>query len=121
VSVFQDDFAAVADMFIEAFGVSVVYVIPASSGDTEIELTARVSLQSHTGINGYGITETIVSRDYLVTAADLSVTPEAGHYIRETIAEEVRSFELMAMENAPCYEPADADYRELVLHTKEVT
>jgi len=120
VSDFQNDFAAVEEMFAEAFGVEVIYVVPAASGDTEIPLMAQVSLQSYDALNDYGISETIVSRDYLITNADLGATPESGHRIVETIDGTDRTFEVMPLDKRPCWQPADPDGRQIVIHTKEV-
>ena len=125
MSAFDDDFAEIESMFAEVFGVTVAYV---AGGETIIAgLTAQVALNQHQVFDEDDVVRTVRSRDYLVAKADLvddeagePVTPIIGHKFREVIDGETRTFEVMPIADRPCWEPADAAGRQIVIHTKEV-
>ena len=108
------DFAAADEMFSEAFGVSVTYV----RGVGETELTAEVQLQDY-DIGGPDVAATVVqSRDYLLSASDLSLTPRPGDQIKETIGGVVKLFEVMPIAARPCWQWTDSQDRKMLVHTK---
>jgi hypothetical protein len=118
VSAFDDDFAAADEMFAEAFGVEVDYLVAGvviAAGQT-----AEVSLQQYKTADSFGALQTIVSRDYTFLAADIGREPESGHRIQETLGGVLKTFEVMPIEGGPCWQPIDADNRRIVVHTKEV-
>jgi hypothetical protein len=116
VSAFDDDFAAVDGMFAEAFGVDVTYMVES----VEHSWTAEVVLQQHETTDERGAKTTVTSRDYIGSAAELGVTPEAGHRIIETIEGVARTFEVMPVAGAPCWEPAGESGRQILVRTKEI-
>ncbi len=108
------DFAAADAMFAEAFGVLVTYL----RGVDETVLTAEVQLHDYE-ISSQGGTVTVVrSRDYLLSASDLGLTPRVGDQIKETIGGVVKLFEVMPIGDRPCFEEADPSQRKLLVHTK---
>ena len=73
---------------------------------------------------GFGIT--MLSRDYIIQAADLilngsEVTPRPGDRIVETIRSVSETFEVMAIGQMKEYEPLDTDGVMLKIHTKRIT
>jgi hypothetical protein len=123
VSGFDDDFAAADEMFAEAFGVSVEYLV---GGEIASTATAEVSLAKRETRDSYGAVQTIDSRDYLFTNSELTqggvqIVPESGHRIREVIGGVVRVFEVMEIAGGPCWEAVDPDGRKIIVHTKEVS
>jgi hypothetical protein len=123
MSTFDDDFAAVETLFTEVFGVAINYSIGGSVVITGLD--AQVSINQYQVFDSDDIAGIANSRDYLVTKADLlnGITPflpAPRHRITETIDGISRNFEVMQMPGRPCYEPADAADRMLVIHTKEI-
>jgi len=109
---FDTDFAAADSMFAEAFGVSVSYVRGAST----TTLTAEVQLNEYKESGPEGGEIVVESRDYLITKADLSVTPRVGDQIKETIAGVVEIFEVMPVDGREYR--SDVAKRKLLVHTK---
>ena len=104
-------------MFAEAFGVSVTYV----RGASETELTAEVQLQDYEISGDGGMATVVQSRDYLLTASELSFTPDdprVGDQIKETIGGVVKLFEVMPIGQRPCWQWADTSQRKVLVHTK---
>ncbi len=74
---------------------------------------------------GYGITERIESRDYLILASDLklngaAILPKAGDIIRETDGGKVFVHELVSPGGESCWRWSDPWRRTLRTHTKQV-
>lgn len=117
MSGFDDDFAAADEIFAEAFGVSVEYLI---GGEIAATASAEVSLAKRETRDSYGAVQTIDSRDYLFTASELTQVPKSGHRIREVVSGVARVFEVMEIAGGPCWEAVDPNGRKIVVHTKEV-
>ncbi len=116
MSAFDDDLADAEGMFAEVFGVDVTYYV----GETETPWTAEVVLQQHETTNERGVRTTVTSRDYIGSASELGITPEAGHRIVELVGGVEKTYEVMPIAGAPCWEPADESGRRIVVRTKEV-
>ncbi|MEX1016020.1 MAG: hypothetical protein WDZ31_04670 [Phycisphaeraceae bacterium] len=76
--------------------------------------------------NGYGATVRYVSRDFLITTADLvidgaPVTPQRGDRIRETVSGITYIHEVMGPgNNEPDWKYSDRDRVTFRIHTKQV-
>jgi hypothetical protein len=119
---FESDFAAAEDLFDEACGGEVAYDV---DGVEVATLTAVVTVATYRVATSHGSVEEIVARDYEVTAEDLvvdetEIEPEPGHRIRETIRGSSRTFEVAALGDRPCWQPADAEGRRIIIHAVEV-
>jgi len=60
-----------------------------------IEVTATIGRTVHEVTDAYGITAQVETRDYLIPAEQLEITPQAGNQIRETLADRVEVYEVM--------------------------
>ena len=74
---------------------------------------------------GYGLSERIEARDYLVHSTDLvldaTVTlPQAGDRIEETAGGKLYTYEVMAPGGEPCWRFSDPYRKVLRIHTKLV-
>ena len=116
---FDDDFAAADAMFAEAFGGEVTFVY----GNSEITVTAEAALHEYKVADTRGVTETIQSRDYVISVAAMviggePVTPRPGNKIKETINGSVEIFQVMPLGDRPAAEHTDASGTAWLLHTK---
>jgi len=99
----------------------VVYV----RGADAVEVAATIGKTVFRLDKGYGVTERIEARDYLMLAADLvlggaAVLPKAGDKIREVEGGNAFIYEVMAPGNEPCWRYSDPYRRTLRIHTKHV-
>lgn len=103
-------------------GVSVTY----SRGVQSVSLTATVELHDYQIINDEGLATSIVSRDYILHAADVVISgsvvaPRVGDRIAETVGGTVCTFEVLPPgPGFKEYEPLDTDRTLLRVHTKLV-
>jgi hypothetical protein len=72
---------------------------------------------------GFGVT--MLSRDYILHAADLilsgsEIVPRSGDQMVETIRGASQTYEVMALGNLKEYEPLDTDGVLLLVHTKRI-
>ena len=107
------EFSAAAPYYAEMYGVEVVYV----RGASQETITAEVQLNENRVNGPDGAEITVRSRDYLITAADLSITPQVGDQIKQTIGGTVKIFEVMPVDNR-CFEEVDSQEEQLLVHTK---
>jgi hypothetical protein len=102
-------------------GESVTYIRNATS--TELAITARKCGVRTVGADS---TEVVVQTewwDWIVTAADLvdsgaTFEPDERDSIELLVDGVVKSFHLGTYGNEKCWEPADSDHTEFVVHTK---
>lgn len=104
-----------------AGGVSVVYV----RGVQSLPLTAVVGRTAFAQVGGQNAAGAAViwgDRDYLITAADLTLgEPRRGDRITETIDGVACVFECMAPGNEPAWRWSDAGRTKYRIHTKQVS
>jgi hypothetical protein len=102
-------------------GVSVTY----QRGTDSVSITATPTLHEYQVVDDEGFGIMMLSRDYLVHAADLvlngsAISPRSGDRVIETIDGVSQTFELMPLGQLHEYQPADPDGTLLILHTKKV-
>ena len=117
----QDGAAWLGGQLKTAAGVSVTY----TRGTNSVTLTAVPTLHQYEIVDDEGFGISMLSRDYLIHAADLilagaEIAPRAGDRIAETIDGVAQTFEVMPLGQKHEYEPADPDGLLLIVHTKKV-
>jgi hypothetical protein len=104
MAVFDTDFTAVDDMFAEVFGDTVDYYRGALSAEITVE---PITLDDE--INEVeGFSTGVRRRSYAIRAVDLvidgvTITPQTGDRIKETIGSSVLTFELAQRDDRPPY------------------
>jgi hypothetical protein len=101
--------------------VPVVY----ARGADQVELPATIGRSNFAELNAFGILERVMSRDYLVTAADLvlggvPVNPERGDRIVEERDGRRHTYEVLAPNGKPHWRWSDSYHRTYRIHTKLV-
>lgn len=94
-------------------------------GVESVEISASIGKTVFRLDKGYGVTERIEARDYLMLAADLvlggaAALPKAGDKIREAEGGKTFIYEVMAPGNEPCWRWSDPYRRTLRIHAKHV-
>ena len=89
--------------------------LPATIGRTEFEVEDTT-----------GVLEKVVTRDFLVAAADLvlggsTTLPERGDLVRETVGNEEHVHEVVGPGAEPAWRYSDPHRNTLRIHTKHVT
>jgi hypothetical protein len=74
---------------------------------------------------GYGLTERVEARDYLILGSSLALNgeaflPQAGDRIREISGDQAFIYEVMAPGGEPCWRWSDPYRRTLRIHTKQI-
>jgi hypothetical protein len=92
-------------------------------GAASVAVYATVGTSEHQNTDDDGVTEIVVTRDYLVTPADLviagsAVEPRPGDRITETIAGASETFEVMRTGTQPCFVRTGNQWR---IFTKRIT
>jgi len=95
-------------------------------GTDSVEIRATAGKTVFQVDKGYGLQERFEARDYLVLVKDLvlgeqETLPKAGDHVRETEAQKVFVYEVMAPGSEPCWRYSDPFRRTLRIHTKLVT
>lgn len=121
-NVLQDGAAWLGGQLKDHVGLSVVY----QRGTSTVSITATASLHRYEVVDAEGFGITMLSRDYIVQAADLiingsEVSPRPGDRIVETIRSVSQTYEVMAIGQMKEYEPLDTDGVLLKIHTKRIT
>ena len=96
-----------------------------SRGAASVEVAATVGRTVFRTVEDYGVEVREVSRDYLITAADLIlaevvVRPVAGDQIEEVGGETTYTYEVMSFAGEPEWRWSDPHYDTLRVHTKLV-
>ncbi|MFB3894641.1 MAG: hypothetical protein ACE15C_21785 [Phycisphaerae bacterium] len=90
-------------------------------GSDSAEVQAAVGRTVFEVDDGYGVVERFESRDFLVTAADLTLgLPQPGDTIRETQDGRVYMYQVMAPGKEPCWRWSDPFRKTLRIHTKQI-
>lgn len=118
----QDGVAWAGGQLKTAGGVSVVY----QRGAASVSVVAIPSMHEYEVVDDEGFGIVMLSRDYIVHAADMiisgsEIAPRAGDRITETIQGVVCVFEVMALGQKHEYEPLDTDGLMWLIHTKKVS
>lgn len=116
---YDADFTAVADLFAEVYGAAVTY----HRADNSVAITAERSSHDHEIINAEGMETVARSWGFLITSADLviaaaTITPRPGDRIKETISGVVHTFTVERLETRDCYEWADLQKTQVIVHTR---
>jgi hypothetical protein len=124
MSVFDDDFAVSDELFAEAFGGTVSYYRGAES----VDLTAEVVISQYEIDSPDGQTPNSWQVwDWTISAADLVITgisasalePRRNDQIRRTLdSGTVEIFHVLPLGNKPCFESANPERTQLLVHTK---
>lgn len=117
----QDGVAWLGGQLKDHAGTSIAY----QRGANTVTLTGTATLHEYEIVDQDGFSATVLSRDYIVHAADLvlggaEIAPRAGDQITETIGAVACSFEVMPLGMKKEYEPVDRDGLLLMIHTKKV-
>jgi hypothetical protein len=120
-NILQDGAAWLGSQLKAHAGVSVTY----TRGTDSASITATATMQQYDVVDAEGFSTSVVSRDYLVHAADLVlagslIVPRAGDQIAETIAGVACTFEVMPLGEKREFDPLDSDGLLLLIHTKKV-
>jgi hypothetical protein len=86
-------------------------------GHADVDLVATVGRTVFTVDQGGFVGLKVESRDYIITAADLGFEPEPGH----KITEDGRVYQVLSINNAPCYSYSDPGRTTMRIHTKAIT
>lgn len=123
MSAFDDDFAAADAMFAESFGDLVeIHRGVVSTAD----VTAEATIREYEVRDSDGFPETIQVWDWILDASDyvLSGTteePQRNDRIKKTINGEVNVFRVLPIGgDKPCFEYADPEKNQLLIHSKLV-
>lgn len=100
---------------------AVVYARGASS----VEVAATLGATTFEQADAFGIVQNIESRDFLIRTADLvldgaQTLPKAGDRIRDTSAEQIYVYEVMAPGSEPSFRFSDPYRKALRIHTKHI-
>jgi hypothetical protein len=117
----QDGAAWLGGQLKDHAGTSITY----QRGVSTVTITATATLHEYEVVDQEGFSTTVLSRDYLVHAADLvlggaEIAPRSGDLIAETIGGVACTFEVMPLGMKKEYEPVDRDGLLLRIHTKKV-
>lgn len=120
-NILQDGASWLGGQLKDHAGVSVTY----QRGTDSVTLTATPTLHEYEIVDQDGFASVILSRDYVVHAADLvlagaEIAPRAGDQILETIRLVSQTYEVMPLGQKKEYEPLDRDGLLLLIHTKKV-
>lgn len=120
-NILQDGAAWLGGQLKDHAGTSITY----QRGALSATLTGTATLHEYEVVDQDGFSTTVLSRDYIVHAADLvlsgaEIAPRAGDQITETIGGVACSFEVMPLGMKKEYEPVDRDGLLLLIHTKKV-
>lgn len=120
-NILQDGAAWLGGQLKDHAGTSITY----QRGVDTVTITATATLHEYEVVDQDGLSTMVLSRDYLVHAADLvlggaEIAPRAGDQITETIGGVACSFEVMPLGMKKEYEPVDKDGLLLLIHTKKV-
>jgi hypothetical protein len=118
----QDGVALLASILKDYESVAVTY----NRGQGSVSIAATRQMHQYEVVDAEGFGITMLSRDYIIQAADLilngsEVTPRPGDRIVETIRSVSETFEVMAIGQMKEYEPLDTDGVMLKIHTKRIT
>ena len=94
-------------------------------GAENVDVAATIGRTVFRLDKGYGVTERVETRDYLMLGTDLmlggtATLPKAGDRIREVEGDKAFIYEVMAPGNEPCWRWSDPYRRTLRIHTKHV-
>jgi len=94
-------------------------------GAESVEVAASIGRTVFRLDKGYGVTEHVEARDYLVLTDDLGLGgapefPQAGDRIHEAEGDKDFIYEVMAPGNEPCWRYSDPYKQALRIHTKHV-
>lgn len=94
-------------------------------GQATVELSAAIAQSARSYQSGDGVYNRIVARDYLVAASALilgavTVLPENGDLIRETIGGDVQHYRVAPLGDEPCWSYLDPQQTVLRIHTVRV-
>lgn len=94
-------------------------------GSQTVDVAASIGKTAFRIDKGYGVTERIESRDFLVLSEDLvlggvQALPLRGDRVREISGTQAFIYEVMAPGNEPHYRYSDAYRKTLRIHTKLV-
>jgi hypothetical protein len=116
-----DDFAAMGELFAEAFAVDVVYV----RGGNRLEIVAAPVVNDYEVDNGFGGVETIQVRDYVLAVADLTIDaapidPRSGDRIEEPIGGNTHNYEVVPVANRPVDDYYNPEQTQWLVHTNHI-
>ena len=120
-NILQDGAAWLGGQLKDHAGVSITY----TRGANSVSITATATLREYQIVDDEGFGIVMLSRDYIVHAADLilsgaEIAPRAGDQITETIRSVSETYEVMPLGQKKEYEPFDQDGTLLLIHTKKV-
>ncbi len=90
-----------------------------------VELSAAIAQSARSYQSGDGVYNRLVARDYLIAASDLvigavTVLPDNGDLIRETIGGDVQHYRVAPLGDEPCWSYLDPQQTVLRIHTVRV-
>jgi hypothetical protein len=120
-NIIQDGAAWLGGQLKDHAGVDITY----RRGSDTVAITATATLHEYQIVDQDGIATVVISRDYIVHAADLvldgaEIAPRAGDQIVETIRSVATTFEVMPLGERRECELVDQDGLLLLIHTKKV-
>jgi len=120
-NVMQDGAAWLGAQLKQLVGVTITY----TRGTSSVSLTATPTLHEYEIVDDEGFGIRMLSRDYLLHAADLvlagaAIVPRSGDRITEVVGGVSQVFEVMPLGQSHEFEPADTDGLLLIVHTKKV-
>jgi len=94
-------------------------------GEQSVEVAATIGKTEFEVDDGHGIVQPVESRDYLILTTELVLggqptLPQRGDRVRETEAEQVFVYEVMAPGKEPHWRYSDPYRKTLRIHTKHV-
>jgi len=94
-------------------------------GASSVEVQATLGQTTFEQSDDFGIVQKIESRDFLIRTADLvldgkTTLPKAGDRIRDTSADQIFVYEVMAPGNEPPFRFSDPYRKALRIHTKHI-
>lgn len=117
MSTFADEIAdALADVRAET-GISATYL----RGATEIDLTeVGRGTKVFRFTDEYQTTKRTETSDFFIEASQLDLEPTIGDRIQETVGDQLYTYELVSINNEPCFRWSDPGHTQLRIHTLKV-